>query len=299
MRIAELIDIGVAELAAAGVFDSLSDVYLLLGHCLDRSRTQLLAAARDEVSNEAAQCYLRLLARRIRREPVAYILGEQEFWSLPFQVNPGVLIPRPETEFMLEMVLRRMREHAPASGGILDLCCGSGVIAIVLALELGCEVTAVDISETALAVARENCRRHRVQSRVRLVRSDLFTAIAASAPLALVVSNPPYVSRVALQTQVEPEVAGYEPRVALDGGEAGLEVIHRIRYDLPRVLAPGGQLFMEIGADQGDAVAEMFRRRTAALPNFSEVAIIKDYAGHDRVLHAIIETPGEVDTWRS
>ncbi len=289
MRIAELIERGIAVLTEAKVPDCSSDVSLLLGHCLNKSRTQLLVACGEEAPAEAVECFFRLLARRARREPVAYILGEQEFWSRSFLVNSAVLIPRPETEFMLEMVLKRLQGRPLVAGGVLDLCCGSGVIGIILALELRRKVTAVDISAAALTVSRQNCRRHRVQPLVNLVRSDLLEGISADAGLSLIVTNPPYVSRYALQCEVEPEVGRYEPDQALDGGERGLDVICRIRDDLPRVLARGGQVFMEIGSDQGAEVEALFRRRALDLPNFEYVEIIKDYAGHDRVLHGVLE----------
>lgn len=290
MQTAELVQYGIAELTAAGVPECTSDVHLLLGHCLGKSRTQLLMAARDEVPAAAEQLFRGLLHRRKQREPLAYILGEQEFWSRSFFVTPAVLIPRPETEFLLETVLRAVRaDRQPLEGTVLDLCCGSGVIAIILALELGRKVVGIDLSPKALAVTRGNCRRHGVERLVQLVQSDLLTALRPDGCLSLVVSNPPYVSTHAVYHEVEPEVRDYEPLLALDGGERGLDLIWRIRNDLPRVLAPGGQFFMEIGHDQGPAVAEMFAAKTAGLRNFQTITILKDYADRDRVLHARIE----------
>lgn len=287
MQTAELVHYGITELKAAGIPDCTSDVHLLLGFCLGKSRTQLLLAARDEVSAEAELAFVTLLRRRIHREPLAYILGEQEFWSRSFLVNSSVLIPRPETEFLLETVFRELQScPALGGGGVLDLCCGSGVIAIILALELKKRVVAIDFSQDALEVTRQNCCRHGVEQLVFPIRADLLSAIGGDRRFALVVSNPPYVSTAAVKHDLEPEVRDHEPWLALDGGEKGLDLISRIRDDLPRILAPGGQVFMEIGYDQGEAVAEMFRLHKAGHSDFYDIRILKDYAGRDRVLHA-------------
>ncbi len=286
MRIAELIRQGVDSLTTAGIECCESDVFLLLGHVLNKTRTQLLAGSRDPIEDASEQHFLELLKRRKKREPVAYILGEQEFWSLKFKVNPAVLIPRPETEFLLEYVIK----HAPAlpltEGKVVDLCCGSGVIATVLAKELECEVSAIDISGEALEVARENFTSHGVEERIDSTCADLFTDWMGG-PISMLVSNPPYVTRGAVMSELEPEVAGYEPHLALDGGILGLDIIERIHKELDQLLISGGAVFMEIGSDQGAAVREMFSK--SGLRSYSQVEIVQDYAGRDRVLHAIIE----------
>ena len=286
MQIGELLQWAAAELSAVGITDCISDIHLLLGRCLGKSRTQLLAAARDTISEEAELEFRKLLTRRKNREPVAYILGEQEFWSLPFYVTSDVLIPRPETEFLLETVLAHVSRHGLGNGRIVDLCSGSGVIAAVLALELGKKVVAVDLSAAALAITGRNCRRHGVGQLVLPVRSDLFSGLRFNRGAALVVSNPPYVSRQALEEELEPEVAAHEPRLALDGGPDGLELIVRIRAELPQVLCPGGLFFMEIGCDQGEAVRRMFSEPAAGSPGFARVQVLQDLAGRDRILHA-------------
>lgn len=290
MKIHELVEYGMSVLTSAGIPDCASDVYLLLGHCLCKSRTQLLVAAKEDVSGSDYQYCLKLLSRRQKREPLAYILGEQEFWSHSFVVNPSVLIPRPETEFLLEHVLKAVRtEKKIPKGSIIDLCCGSGVIAIILALELRRKITAIDLSPKALEVARENSCRHNVQSLVHLMRADLLSAIVPERRVSFVVSNPPYVSSNAVSREVEPEVRDYEPLMALDGGEKGLDLIAKIRSDLPKILTPGGHVFMEIGHDQGEAVAEMFQEYREGEKHFHSIQILKDYAGRDRVLHARID----------
>lgn len=287
MQIAELVHLGISELTAAGIHDCTSDVYLLLSHSLAKSRTQLLLDAREHVSEELVHRFKQLIKRRASREPVAYILGEQEFWSRSFLVSPSVLIPRPETEFLLETVLKELQKSPlPPEGILIDLCCGSGVIAIILALELRRKVLGVDRSGNALEMSVQNCKRHGVEQLVSLIHSDLLESIAPERSVPLVVSNPPYVSSPAIANDLEPEVAEFEPEMALDGGEEGLDLIERIRLQLPMVLMPGGRVFMEIGYDQGDKVRELFREKIKGCTDFNRVEILKDYAGRDRVLYA-------------
>jgi release factor glutamine methyltransferase len=157
-----------------------------------------------------------------------------------------------------------------------------------LALELRRQIVGIDISKAALQVTRENCLRHGVGDSVNLIQSDLLSAVKPRGCFSLVVSNPPYVSTHAVQHEVEPEVGRYEPVLALDGGEYGLDLIERIRADLPLVLVPGGQVFIEIGYDQGHAVSDLFSRHVEGLRDFEIIEILKDYAGRDRVLHARI-----------
>ncbi|MBB5348761.1 peptide chain release factor N(5)-glutamine methyltransferase [Desulfoprunum benzoelyticum] len=293
MQVIDLLHTATRELAEAGVDGGDLDGQLLLGACLNKSRTELFLAADMEVPEEARRVFLRYLERRKRREPIAYILGEREFWSLPFIVNPSVLIPRPETEFLVEQVLAACRPRRGLHDGwILDLCCGSGAIAVVLALELQRDIVAVDISCDALAVAQQNCRRHKVDDRVALVKADLLTAFAAERRFSLLVSNPPYVSRRQLRQGLDPEVAGYEPLLALDGGEDGLDIIARIKEMLPVIMRPGGEVFIEIGAEQGPALLRMFAPSAGAAELVKTVEILKDYAGRDRVLHLLLSGYG-------
>jgi len=286
MRIIDLIQFAISELAGAGIEESSTDANLLLAHCLGKSRTELFLAAQEVVAEMAHKTFLEFLARRKAREPLAYILGEREFWSLPFIVNPAVLIPRPETEFVVEQALASARSASCREGLILDLCCGSGVIAIVLALELGRAITAVDISFAALEVTRENCRRHRVEGQVRVLQADLLTIFPPRRMFSLVVTNPPYVNSRDIQQNLEPEVAKFEPHLALDGGEHGLDVIQRIRDGLCGRMLPEGEIFMEIGADQGEEVQKLFSGSSEPASCFKNIQILKDYAGRDRVLHA-------------
>jgi release factor glutamine methyltransferase len=286
MRLTELLTFASKELEGAEIVEHELEARLLLEACLGKTRTQIFLDGQMEVSPVQQRHFLDLVTRRKTREPVAYILGVQEFWSMLFTVTPAVLIPRPETEFLVDQVLALADRKNLLRGRILDLCCGSGVIAAVLAKETGQRIIGSDISEMALAVALKNLQRHRLTGLVDLVQSDLCTAFQPTRAFALAVSNPPYVSSFALHNSLEPEVARYEPALALDGGEMGLEIIGRIRRELPKLLQPGGQYFMEIGADQGDAVRRLFCQNFEDLPRFEQVDILIDYAGRDRVLHA-------------
>lgn len=286
MRLAELLESAAIKLEQAGVEESQLEARLLLEACLDKSRTELFLLGQTEVSAEDEARYVGFINRRKQREPVAYILKEQEFWSMQFLVTPAVLIPRPETEFLLDRVLALANPLNLRSGRLLDLCCGSGIIAVVLARETGRKIIAVDLSFAALEVTRSNLQRHNLLAQVAMVQADLFSAFQHNREFSLIVSNPPYVSSFDIENTLEPEVAKHEPRLALDGGDGGMDIIRRIRRDVSHFLCPGGQLFMEIGADQGEAAHLLFAENLDESPGFEKVDILVDYAGRDRVLHA-------------
>ena len=199
---------------------------------------------------------------------------------MEFLVTPDVLIPRPETEFLLESALAACSSSPVCRA--LDMCTGSGVIAVVLAKELGCLVDAVDISPAALRVAALNAAGHNVDGLVRLIGSDLFAALIPVPCYDLIVSNPPYIADEQLE-DLEPEVARAEPRLALSGGASGLEVIERIVDEAERYLKPQGLLFLEIGADQEAGVTRLL---TASQRCYDEFSVLKDWAGRPRVLKA-------------
>jgi release factor glutamine methyltransferase len=286
MRLFELLQLAAGELEQAGVEEYALEARLLLSGCLGKTRTELFLLGASEVEAVDQARYFGLIDRRRNREPTAYILGEQEFWSMPFFVSQAVLIPRPETEFLLDRVLALAASQNIAKGALLDLCCGSGVIAAVLAKETGRMVIASDISSSALDVARANLHRHALVEQVNLVASDLFSAFLPCRAFSLIVSNPPYVSTFDLDNNLEPEVVNFEPRGALNGGRIGMEIITQIRQEVPKYLCLGGQLFLEIGADQGEAVRKLFTEGLKDSPGFEKVDILVDYAGRDRVLHA-------------
>lgn len=290
MLIRELLQKAWLRLEKAGVDSPEVDAGLLLGHCLGKSRTELYLMADDKLSVEKVQLFFNFIDRREQREPLAYILGFQEFWSLDFLVSPDVLIPRPETELLLEKALKVGSRKIQDPGVIVDLCCGSGVIAIILAKELGRKVLAIDLSMEALLVARENAKKHCVLHLVSFLQCDLLSAIKAVPCISLAVSNPPYVSEQDIATGLQPEVDRYEPHLALDGGNKGLQIIERINRELRCRMIQGAELFMEIGADQGGDVLSIFKKEQKLTKSFTELLIEKDYAGHDRIFHAKLET---------
>jgi release factor glutamine methyltransferase len=265
----------VARLGAAGVPEPDADARVLAAHALGTTRTGLFAAARDLVPPAAAARLEALLARRLRREPVAYVTGEREFWSLPLIVDRRVLIPRPETELLVETALRR----CPAACAVLDCATGSGAVALALAAELPrARIWASDSSRDALAVARTNGARH--APRVRFVAGDLLAAFRDGC-FDLVVANPPYL-RDGEIAGLEPEVRDFEPRQALAAGPEGLDALRALVAEGARVLGPGGWLLLEIGAGQVQAVMGFLELDG----RYTEIGIERDYAGIPRVVEA-------------
>ena len=272
----------VQRLAHAGVAEPEIEAALLLGHVLSYSRTQFFLALEQEISPQHLSLFNTLLSRRLLREPLAYITGEQEFWSLPFAVSRKVLIPRPETEELLEKIFATVRQDGLPLGPVLDLGVGSGAITVVLARELPERlVFGVDFSLDALGVARENIRRHQVRPRVFLVNGDWLTAIQQEKRFALVVSNPPYIAATAMAT-LQPEVRDFEPHSALNGGADGLFDIRALAAQVHGVLLPGGMFFMEIGADQQDAVLKIF----SSFSEYDRLQVHSDLAGLPRIFQA-------------
>jgi release factor glutamine methyltransferase len=283
MKALQLYRLGAKRLQQADIEDAELESALLVGHLLQLSRAQVFLDE-SEVSDGIAQRFEQALSRRLNREPLAYILGEQEFWSLPFYVNSNVLIPRPETELLLETALQALRGEGrdPASVRVLDMGTGSGVIAIVLALELpDALVSTLDISLAAQLVARKNAERHGVLSRIAFITSDWLAAIRRQPLFDLVVTNPPYVARESFAA-LQPEVSRFEPRLALDGGRNGVDVMCRFAGDLAVVLRPGGHFLMEIGADQSHFVMDLF----SSFSEFTGLTVYEDYAGLPRIFHA-------------
>ncbi|WP_310599324.1 peptide chain release factor N(5)-glutamine methyltransferase [Desulfobulbus sp.] len=280
MRIDTLLAEATARLIAAGVADAALDARLLLQHLTGWNRSQMVLLAGRPVDEAISFRYRELIARRCQRVPLQHLTGLQEFWSLDFAVSPAVLIPRPETEFLLEQVLAECGQTGIAHA--LDLCTGSGAIAVVLARELGCAVVAADISEAALRVARDNSARHMTADLVLPVCCDLFAALNVCRPFDLIVSNPPYVAEEEIDG-LEPEVARGDPRLALSGGLGGMHCIERIAREARGHLRPGGWIFLEIGADQGEKAARLFR---STVPGYGQVLVIDDWAGRPRVLRA-------------
>jgi release factor glutamine methyltransferase len=246
-----------ALLAAAGIEDPLREARILL-------------KAVPERFDEA-------IARRTRHEPVAYILGRREFWSLDFEVSPAVLIPRPDTETLVEAVLKELKQSPPQR--ILDLGTGSGCILLSLLTEFPQATgVGVDLSPAALEVAQRNARSLGVSERARFIQAD-FAAFDGGF-FDLVVSNPPYIEPSVIAS-LDPDVRDHEPHLALDGGANGLEAIGRIAKRLPSLLAPSAPAFVEIGYDQGESAAQTLRNA-----GLEVIRIVKDLGGQDRVIMA-------------
>lgn len=282
MRVTELYQQAVTRLAAANIPDAPLDVSLLLCHLLQMSRSQLFLEKNRQIPPDIAEKFERCLSRRLRREPLAYILGEQEFWSLPFFVSPDVLIPRPETEELLERALATVREKNDFAGPILELGTGSGVIAVVLALEIpNTMVCTLDRSFAALQVAAVNARKHGVGDRVHLINSNWLDAIRFKQQFGLVVANPPYVAKEVMQS-LQPEVRLFEPHAALNGGLQGTESIALMSQHLSEILQTGGWFFMEIGMDQEESVLNIFE----TYREYDSLKVHRDYAGHPRIFQA-------------
>lgn len=242
------------ELDHAGVAEARREAGSLLSHVIAKDRTFLISHAEDLLSKDEWERFANAIARRAAGEPAQYITGTQDFFGRTFRVTRDVLIPRPETELLVEAALQVMNADAV----ICEVGTGSGCIAITLLCERSdARAVAVDVSEAALNIARQNSREHSVQQRIDFVLSDCFSAFDEGvSEFDLIVSNPPYVSADALPG-LQREVRDHEPLVALSPGDDGLSVIRRLLHDSPRLLRENGHLLMEIGFDQREKVRQL------------------------------------------
>ena len=276
---------GVELFRQAGIENGRLDAEVLLRHVLDMEKEQLYVSADAPLGAGDEAKFRELLQRRSRREPVAYITGRKEFWSLDFVVTPAVLIPRPETELLVEVALQCVRQLASGpSVKVLDVGTGSGAISVCLAKEQPeTEIVAVDISPLALDVARDNAGRHGVADRIRFLPGDLFAPVKAMPEtFNVIVSNPPYI-RTGELSMLAGEIRDWEPMTALDGGADGIDTYRRIIGEAHEYLTPGGSIVLEIGADMAPAVAELLSRSGC----YGPASVYQDYAGRDRVIAAI------------
>ncbi|SNT02885.1 [protein release factor]-glutamine N5-methyltransferase [Noviherbaspirillum humi] len=257
-----------AQIQRAGLLDPV-DARILVAHALGLSRVQLITQADRALSADEARRVENLVARRLQGEPIAYIVGEREFFGLPFEVMPDVLIPRPETELLVELALQRL----PPDGSLLDMGTGSGAIAVALAHERpDATVSALDASAGALAVARRNAERNGVQ--VEFLQSDWYAAVG-DRRFGLIVSNPPYI--VAGDSHLSQGDLRFEPASALTDHADGLSALRIIIAGAPVHLQPGGWLLLEHGYDQAAAVRELLNGQ-----GFSDVQSWRDLAGIER-----------------
>ncbi len=262
--------------------DARAEATTLLRHAALVTREELFLRPEVPLTEPDALHYETLIARRARREPLAYITGTREFYGLSLTVTPDVLIPRPETEGVVEAVIAAEREEGVgADFSVLDLCTGSGAIAVAVAVRLPeARIVATDLSETALVVAAANARRHGVADRVTLLAGDLFAPVPTGMRFTVVAANPPYIAPVEIE-ELEPEVRDFEPRLALGVHTDALHFYRRIAAESRGYLRDGGRAVVEVGRGQAEAVTGFFRSA-----GFAEVDVIPDLAGIDRVVVA-------------
>jgi release factor glutamine methyltransferase len=279
--IADVLRWAADDFRARGIESPRLDAELLLARALGTTRIQLVVDARRTLSAEELARFREMVKRRRAHEPVSYILGEREFWGRVFRVDRRVLVPRPDTETLVEAALERTR-YVSMSMRALDLCTGSGCVAITLAKERPTsEVWATDASEDALAVARENALRLGAYN-VALRAGDLYTAVDVSLRFDVITSNPPYIARGEIAS-LQQDVRDFEPRLALEAGDDGLDVLRRVVAGAPAHLVAGGLLAVEVGAGQAPAVAELFRAS-----GFDAIELRRDYARIERVVSGVL-----------
>lgn len=271
-------------LTTSGVDAPRLSAELLLSHVLQLQRIDLYTQFDKVVAPDHLTRLRELVKRAARHEPVAYLVGRTEFYSLPLEVDGHCLIPRPETELLVQKAIELLRTRS-GTQYVCDLCTGCGCIAVAIAKNVPtAKVTATDISDAALAVAARNVERHQLTDRVELLCGNLFEPLVPHLDVTqwdLIVCNPPYVSAAEYET-LDKNVRDYEPQLALLAGADGLDVYRRIATDVDRYLRPGGTLLLEIGYAQGRAVREMLE----ATNLFAEIAVEKDAGNNDRIVTA-------------
>jgi release factor glutamine methyltransferase len=277
-RLIDYLTLAHEHLGTKGVETARLDAELLLAHVLGLSRVELYTNYDRPLAKDEVDRFRDLLRRRVMREPVAYIVGRREFWSLDLDVDRRVLIPRPETEILVEAALGILR--AASAKDVLDLGTGSGAIAVALAVELpAARIVATDVAAAALEVAPRNAAKHAVAERIEFRQGDLFDAVRADERFDLIVSNPPYCRQREL-AGLEPEVRQWEPAGALVSGSDGMDVTRRIVARAAEFLAPGGWLLLEVGT-QADDVRDLL-----GTFEWRDPRCFNDLAGRPRVIGA-------------
>ncbi len=269
------------DFRARGMPSPRLDAELLLAHVLGIDRIRILIDADKPLSTSERDRYKALIQRRRAHEPVAYLLGYREFFGRRFQVDSRVLIPRPDTEALVSVALERSRPRA-MQGRLLDLCCGSGCVTISFARERPTwSILGADISSDALVVARRNALRLGAVWGVSWHRGDLFAALPPGTHCTGITANPPYIPTAELET-LDADVRDHEPRLALDGGVSGTQLLERIVSGARAVLEPGGFLALEVMSGQAPVVSELLLRA-----GFHDVKSATDYGGHERVVSGL------------
>jgi release factor glutamine methyltransferase len=278
-----LIEGTTAQLEAAGIPSARWDAERLLAHGLNKSRLELYTHPEFDVDEKARELLSGLVARRLKRHPLQYLIGFQEFWGYSFKVTPDVLIPRSESELLVEaaVALRETGWMQPKPI-VTDMGTGSGCLAVALACEIpGSQVYATDISGRALSIALENAKAHGLCNRIRFLKGDLWEPLRQldlAGRIDLLVSNLPYIRRASMG-QLQSEVRDHEPRIALDGGADGLDLYRRLLADAKEMLIPKGTMILEMGIHQAKAVKEVAQRSGLMIHR-----IVKDGAGIPRVM---------------
>ena len=285
-RVVDLLDWTVGYFQQHDIPNPRLDAEVLLGHLLEKSRLQLYLHFEMPVFQEHLTLFRELIKKRIARTPVSYLTNQKEFMSLDFYVDERVLIPRPETEQLVETILTTKTENPQR---LLELGTGSGAIAASLALQQPeWEIVATDISEPALAVARKNAETHACTAQIEFLSGDLFEPIDAvntngNPRFDWIVCNPPYIKNTERDT-LSPDVRDYEPEIALFAGADGLAVIRRLIAEAPKYLAPNGKLIFEIGETQADSVRALIDAESA----YCTYKLLKDYAEKERIVLASV-----------
>lgn len=274
MDIRTAIEKAEADLLAAGVEEPRREAALLLALSIKRDRTFIFAHPEYNLTSDEQTRYLEYVARRSGREPFHYISGIKEFYGLDFEVGPGVLIPRPETELLVDAAIAIAVEISPPR--ILEIGVGSGCISVAILKNVPqATAVAVDISEVALAISSRNAERHSVSDRLELLQGDVYSSVVGR--FDLIVSNPPYIPETD-KPALEPEVRSFEPSEALYSGADGLGVVRRIIDEAPEYLNIGGSIFIEIGLGQADIVRTYFAQDVWKPPR-----LIRDLQGIERI----------------
>ncbi len=267
------------DFGALGIPSARLDAELLVSHALSLDRVKLYLDLDRPLTPDELARVRGLVVRRRKREPIAYILGDREFYRRRFEVTPAVLIPRPDTETLIERALELLPQESPAR--VLDLCTGSGAIAVTLAAERpAVHVTATDLSAAALEVATRNAERHGVAERCEFIEGDLFAPLSAAARFDLIAANPPYLPEPELEG-LQPEITQFEPRLAFASGAHGLTHLKRLCETARAFLAPAGALLFEVGKGQATQVAQWLQQQ-----GFVEITARKDLGGIERVVEA-------------
>ncbi len=279
MTVRDIIHRTTLKLEAAGIPSARLDAEVLLAFCLGCDRIDFIKNPQRQLSDEQLAAYGRLVSRRLLFEPVAYITGVKAFWSFTLEVNPNVLIPRPDTEVIVEEALAVFRAQALSRPRILDIGTGSGAIALALAREIpDARITATDISPAALAVAQRNSRLLGLGDSIIFQVSDLFEQIQGT--FDIIVSNPPYIGAAEYET-LEQGVRNFEPKLALRAGQTGVEFYEKLIYQAHSYLNENGWLLLEIGASQSESVQSIMKTNDGS---YSHIEVRTDYAGLSRVI---------------